>query len=363
MSEPDYQNLLLKVFLHVRKPFRLGVAELLSALELLNGGWEFAGPDQLRDDLCLFWCHTKSDVVRLQEVWAQTLLEQAKPSTAGGKPQRQKPREDADADDAETQQQQTKPDAFEQFGRPVESAPGILPVKASAPPATMEEPAELNTYWPLSKLSMAYGWRYLRLDVADGAANIFDLAATVDKAAREGFFTSPVYRRQRNNHAHLILLVDQKGSMMPFHRFTRDLIDSARESGESGHFAEERVEQFYFQNVIEEKLYTDPYLIGSVPFADVLARCDNDTSILIVSDAGAARGHYRPDRVLATTKFIAHLRRRTNLIAWLNPMPEERWAGTSAQMIAYLTPMLRMNQDGFSRAIDVARGLTHSATS
>ncbi|HMV46981.1 MAG TPA: VWA domain-containing protein [Blastocatellia bacterium] len=350
MSESDYKDLLLKVFIQVRKALRLGVAELLSAMELLDD-WEFDSPDQLRDDLCMFWCHTKSDVIRLQEVWEQVLL---KPTTEDKKRrQRTLPKGSGD-DKTGTQSSQTKPEAFEQIERSSAASPSILPVKASAPAATMEEPADLNSYWPLSKLSMAYGWRYLRLDVNDGAANILDLAATVDKAAREGLFTEPVYRRQRTNHAHLILLVDQKGSMMPFHRFTRDLVDSALESG---HFAEDHVERFYFQNVIEEKLYTDPYLIQSVAFADVLARCDGDTSILIVSDAGAARGLYHSDRVLMTTKFIAHLRRRTNQIAWLNPMPEERWTGTSAQMIAYMTPMLRLNQDGFSRAIDVARGI------
>jgi hypothetical protein len=48
----------------------------------------------------------------------------------------------------------------------------------------------------------------------------------------------------------------------------------------------------------------------------------------------------------------------TPLIAWLNPMPRERWAGSSAQVIANLLHghMFQMDPDGFSNAIDVVRG-------
>ena len=56
-------------------------------------------------------------------------------------------------------------------------------------------------------------------------------------------------------------------------------------------------------------------------------------------------------------RFLVQLKRRTTLIAWLNPMPQSRWASTSAQFIARLVPhMFQMDRDGFGNAIDALRG-------
>jgi len=57
-----------------------------------------------------------------------------------------------------------------------------------------------------------------------------------------------------------------------------------------------------------------------------------------------------------TPEALFHFKQHTSLIAWLNPMPQERWSGTSAQIISPLTPMFQMDFDGFNNAIDVVRG-------
>ena len=59
---------------------------------------------------------------------------------------------------------------------------------------------------------------------------------------------------------------------------------------------------------------------------------------------------------MAENGFKQNIRQYTMLIAWLNPMPQARWANSTAQMLAALAPMYQLNQDGFSRALDVARG-------
>lgn len=100
----------------------------------------------------------------------------------------------------------------------------------------------------------------------------------------------------------------------------------------------------------------DPYLTKSVSRAEVFAHCSGYTSVLIVSDAGAARGHRSLQRIQATTEALFHLKQHTSLIAWLNPMPKERWSGSSAQIIAHLVLMYQMDLDGFNNAIDVVRG-------
>jgi len=44
-------------------------------------------------------------------------------------------------------------------------------------------------------------------------------------------------------------------------------------------------------------------------------------------------------------------------IAWLNPMPKERWLGTSADVISYLVPMFEINANGFRGAINFLQGI------
>jgi uncharacterized protein with von Willebrand factor type A (vWA) domain len=53
---------------------------------------------------------------------------------------------------------------------------------------------------------------------------------------------------------------------------------------------------------------------------------------------------------------LLKLRQVTNLMAWLNPMPAERWDGTSADILANIVPMFEMDEDGLSNAIDIVRG-------
>ncbi len=168
-------------------------------------------------------------------------------------------------------------------------------------PADTEDFPEVINYWPVSRRSMAYNWRYLQRPVADGPADVLDVQATVEQSVRQGFFLAPVYRRREVNHAQVLLFVDQEGSMTPLHHFTRDLVDTAQDSS----LEKEKVEVYYFHNVPDSIVYRDAHLTAPVPLEQALAECDVDTSVLIVSDAGAARGYRRMARIGATTEFLA----------------------------------------------------------
>jgi uncharacterized protein with von Willebrand factor type A (vWA) domain len=56
--------------------------------------------------------------------------------------------------------------------------------------------------------------------------------------------------------------------------------------------------------------------------------------LLVVSDAGSARGYLNRRRALQTAAFLAEARRLFPTIVWLNPMPRARWAGTTAALVA-----------------------------
>ncbi len=140
---------------------------------------------------------------------------------------------------------------------------------------------------------------------------------------------------------------------MPFHRFTRDLVETALAPGV---FPEDQVHVGYFHNFPTEYVYRDAHLTSPRPLADLLAECDRETSVLIVSDAGAARGFRRIERIRKTTEFLVKLKQYSSLISWLNPMPRDRWLGSSAAVMGYLVPMEQMDPNSLGNAIDVVRG-------
>jgi uncharacterized protein with von Willebrand factor type A (vWA) domain len=54
--------------------------------------------------------------------------------------------------------------------------------------------------------------------------------------------------------------------------------------------------------------------------------------------------------------MLLRLKNRTDLIAWLNPMPHIRWRNSSAQMIALMVQMFQLDVDSFSSAVDTLQG-------
>ena len=111
----------------------------------------------------------------------------------------------------------------------------------------------------------------------------------------------------------------------------------------------------YFHNIPNQYLYRDPHLTQPVSRDDLCAHCTRDTGIFIVSDAGAARGFRHLPRLQETIKALVFLQQYTALIVWLNPMPQARWAGSTAQMLDALAPIHPLTRDGFSRALDAVR--------
>lgn len=347
MSPFNPEPLVARLFRRVRKRFDLGMQEYLTALDAVKGGWGDS-PDHLRQILPLLWCHSLAEQGEFALIWESEMAATKEPiASKSDKPQGKSSRKDDPPPLPPTPEPEI-PIA------PSTSSTNFAPLPVRSPTLTLEEePSDLQLHFPASRRSMTYTWRYLRRLVADGSVTVLDIEATVEQAARQGFYLAPVYRRREVNHAHLILLIDQDGSMMPFHRFTRDLVETAQDQESS---LIEALGVYYFHNVPTDEIYQDPHCTKPVPFSEVLATCDDDTSVLIVSDAGAVRGYRRMERVRATTDFLMQIKQRSRLVSWLNPMPTERWESTSAEIIAYLVQMQPMDDTGLSQAIDVVRG-------
>jgi uncharacterized protein len=77
-----------------------------------------------------------------------------------------------------------------------------------------------------------------------------------------------------------------------------------------------------------------------------------------VSDAGAARGFYMPNRIEKTRRMLHQIAACPNVArtVWLNPMPRDRWWATSAEDIAGLVPMFAFDETEIGAAIKTLNG-------
>jgi uncharacterized protein with von Willebrand factor type A (vWA) domain len=350
MSDFNSRPLLTRLFYRLRRDgFALGVSEYLVALEAIEGGWGIQDANALKKLLRLLWCHSLAQQDHLEVIFRAISAEET--------PEEAKSRE-IRSESSPSSAASTNPyliTSGEQVPSMVESPTlspefSLLPVKSSINLLEQTEDRDFQAYYPISRRYMVYSWRYLRRMVADGREDVLDVEATIAKVCEQGFFLEPKYARREENHADLLLLIDQEGSMTPFHRFTRDLVETAQYESNI-----QQVRVGYFHNVPAEYIYRDPYLTEKVLFASILAECDGNTSVLIVSDGGAARGDRRSERFSATAEVLWQIKQHTKLIAWLNPVPPKRWQGTTAQFIAQLLPMYPLDPHGLNQAITQIR--------
>lgn len=202
----------------------------------------------------------------------------------------------------------------------------------------------------VSLRSLIVTWRRFRRASRTGPKTELDLAATIAEQCRRGALIHPVLVPARRNQARLVVLVDASPSMAPWRSLNRLLAESLRES-RLGLGA-----LYYFHNV-PDRLFETETLTSPVSL-DAAFELHGASTLLLVSDAGAARGRRTRGRITATRALLERIAGRWQPIAWANPMPRHRWPGTSAERIARLPglAMSELTEDGLVQAIDVLRG-------
>ena len=209
----------------------------------------------------------------------------------------------------------------------------------------------LHDYLPVNRRQMKQSWRYLRRFIRAGAPTELDIEATVREIGQQGVLLQPVLRPRRVNRTELLLLIDRDGSMAPFHDLTNLMIETAIQGGRLG-----KADIYYFHNCPHQYLYHDPIRQDAEPIESILYGVSEYTGVLIISDAGAARGGLNLERAAQTAALIKRLKQQMRYIAWINPMPRSRWLGTTAGEIAGIIPMFELHRQGLQDAIGVLRG-------
>lgn len=238
-----------------------------------------------------------------------------------------------------------------------QAAKAVLQATSTAKEVSSNRFILTSEYFPVTRRQMKQSWRYLRRPLREGQLLELDIEATVNQIGRQGILLDPVLVPRRVNRAELLLLIDRDGSMVPFHALSDRLAETAVRGGRLGNAG-----IYYFHNCPIEYVYRDPYHLEAEAISDLLAPLRSDRSaVLIFSDGGAARGGDSEERLELTKAFLHQVKSKVRYLAWLNPMPQVRWQGTTAAKVALLVPMFELTPRGLKQAIEVLRGKSQSS--
>ena len=374
---------LLDIFnsLRQRHGLPLGVEEYLLVVRSLEAGFGISNREELEQLCCMLWAKSEEEnrlIRRLfVEMWKQieSLPVNFASDTQENSPTslNETPRSTGTSslipdfpipenyESSPIEIPTTEEPSFDEPLPDLEISPTITPepvqavqaVRSSRSDREMKRPRYMlqTEYFPVTKRQMKQYWRYLRRPVRQGIPTELDVEATVAKIGREGILLQPVMMPPRTNRTDLVLLIDQEGSMVPFHDLSRQLLETAARGGRL-----RTTNVFYFHDYPDEYLYSHPAMLDAKAVSEILEEIGERAAVLIVSDAGAARGNFDQERVDNTKVWIEELQQSVSYLAWLNPMPSECWGQTTAGKIARFVPMFEMSPQGMNAAISVLRG-------
>jgi uncharacterized protein with von Willebrand factor type A (vWA) domain len=365
------ESRLFKLFDYLRRHgVPLGVSEYIAAIQCLLADKNIDNIDLLRRLLRLLWAKSTEDLELFDLAFAEltepqrdpSLREEFEPATLTEK---SKLKESTPKSAPEKRIPAESPNPLVQFPELTEfqispAKPLLITRKVQlgvVQSLIPDSEDQVVTYrftpqLPLRRREMATIWRHFRRLQRLGPDEELDAQSTIEEICRTGFFLRPKLKPRRRNQARLLLLLDREGSMAPFNLLVDTLVESIQRGGMLG-----GVILKYFHDCPREFLFADPQMIEALPLEEVLAQHARETSVLVVSDAGAARGQYEGQRVKDTRGFLETLATYTYLYAWLNPVPVRRWRATSAEDIARLVPMFSLSRDGLQDCINILRGL------
>lgn len=206
-------------------------------------------------------------------------------------------------------------------------------------------------YWPIPTRRLEQNWRYLRNKRQKTQGENIDIDATVAKIAKEKFIAQPVYESKYVPHIQEVhVLLDSGGSMTPYKELSEFIRNSIADA-----LKPQKLECFYFRNHPDKKLYQEVGLFKGKSIGTWLRKLHPYSLVVIISDAGAARGGLEPERIQMSKQFLKKIMTQTNRVLWLNPLPKLRWYGNSAFYISLFVTMLAADSEDLMRLPDVLK--------
>ncbi|MGB0383863.1 MAG: VWA domain-containing protein [Ardenticatenaceae bacterium] len=361
-----------------RRHFVLGMDDYYALRQSLQVGFGLSSSDRLRDLCCALWAKSKREKEIVAALFDQfdtpTWHLPALESQLDELPPLWQREPDEPAQKEPTTEPERTPTTEGQLQLPPISLDGV------------ELPKHHFVFvpqFPVSYREVAQAWRRLRQPVREGPPTELDIDATITRRCQLGMASEVVLVPRRRNTARLLLLVDRQGSMTPFHGFVEEVCAAIKDSGNLANVA-----QYYFHDVPAEGadesvlqslpnndlfpvldavlpditpltegfLYEDTDLLSLQALDKVLDTHANHAAVVLISDAGAARGQYDTLRLLDTIAFLKALRTYTTRYIWLNPLPPKYWSNSTAAQIARHVPMFPLDKAGMYQAVNTLRG-------
>lgn len=223
---------------------------------------------------------------------------------------------------------------------------------------------DLNTYFhfvanyvPYPKRDISQTWRSLQKEQIVSNTDKIDIQKTIDNFCQNGVLDTIFYEPKIKNEVSLITLIDINEEMIAFKHLAQAIAKNANENAAINN------QVFYFKNypkkiTIEQQtgycLYQNEQQTEYQLLQDILNK--KDIAVLVISDMNAATNYLDIKRLENIELFLNRVRKQTHKIAWLNPMPKDRWKNTSAAILQKLVPMYEANLDGLRKAIQILRG-------
>jgi len=298
-------SIMFEIFEEVRRQgLPLGLTEYLTLATAAEEGRGLESYAQFKNMCRLLWANSTDDYVVIDQAFARIVDPWLLRESAGeqSSPKTHPPHSDHQKSDDQKGESSHSPsnppvrDALKDATVPL-TAPTRLPIggrpfpRASGRGGSSPHRFVMTPRWPVPLRTMATHWRFLRQPRRQGPLVELDVEGTIHRMAQSGLFLGPVFRPARTNQAHLLLLIDQGGSMIPFSPLMSLLKESVRLGGFQG-----RLTTWYYHDVPHPLVYAQPALIKSCPLHEVLAQQVPGCHVVVVSDAGAARGTWESRR-------------------------------------------------------------------
>ncbi|WP_017660037.1 hypothetical protein [Baaleninema simplex] len=359
MSETWPPLPLFDLFLEVREPLGLRPDDYHLLLDALDRGFGCESLDNLKQTCRLLWLKTHDDrTIAYFDAVFDRYVSRNPPQTREEEDRQPGDGSSTTATTADLrpaptvprppQPQQPQPRPLQTLGALREGDPQLH--------QTSEKGYILKpTDFPFQPRLARRSWRRLRQIARLGTTGNVDIPAAIAAIARDRVCLTVPLEPKRVNLLELVFFIDRDGSMVPFHIPCDRLLATV----EPKRFF--RVEQYYFRNVPERSVYLRPKGAQTKLLDELLpSLSDTRTAAIVLSDAGAARRGYNTPRVELTEQFLEALRPWVRAIAWLNPMPSERWLGTTAEEVrecleAIGGGMFELSHDGLNDAVDFVR--------
>jgi hypothetical protein len=362
-----------------RRRFPIGIDDYVALRQTLQMGFGLASHEELRALCCALWAKSEKEQSTLITLFNQLNIEHWEVSVDAIRPPQSGAKSSAISEHKPAPSDMT---GSQDSSLEVQSFSGLPPLPGGI--ALPERSFVFVPQFPLTYREIAQAWRRLRSPQRTGPPVDLDLEATIDQRCQQGVSTEIVLVPRRRNTARLLLLVDRQGSMTPFQQYIDEVCNAIIYAGQL-----ESVARFYFHDVPvdeadetvleslsdqlrptldsilheikpcqEGMIYNenDPDLLLPEPLTPVLEEFARDAAVVIISDAGAARGRYDVPRLLNTVAFLKALRRYTSSYVWMNPLPGDYWKRSTAAQIARHAVMLPLDSEGMYRAVNVLRG-------